>query len=67
MKHGNRAELNTKIASTDLNTQTLHKFLYGNKSYQKTFDKNLKKKIANTYKFPKHDINKFTLLLQEVV
>ena len=31
------------------------------------FDENLKKRLANTYKFSKHDINKFILLLQKGV
>ena len=31
------------------------------------FDENLKKRLFNTYKFPKHDINKFISLLQKGV
>ena len=37
--------------------------LYCNEIYQKTFDENVKKRFANTYKFANHDINKFILLL----
>ena len=39
---------------------------YTNKSYQKKFDKNVKKRFASTYKFSNHDINKFILLLAGV-
>ena len=31
------------------------------------FDKKLKKRFANTYKFASHDVNKFILLLQKGV
>ena len=34
-----------------------YKYLYCNKSYQKKFDENLKKRFANTYKFSNYDIN----------
>ena len=34
-----------------------------NTNYQKKFDKILKKRLANTCKFSKHDINKLILLL----
>ena len=37
--------------------------MYCNEIYQKTFDENVKKRFANTYKFANHDINKFILLL----
>ena len=36
-----------------------YKYLCRNKRYQNTFDENLKKQFANTYKFSNHDINKF--------
>ena len=38
-----------------------------NNNYQKRFDENLGKRYANTYKFSKHDINKFFSLLQKGV
>ena len=40
---------------------------YTNKSYQKKFDENVKKRFASTYKFSNHDINKLLhiLLLQK--
>ena len=41
------------------------KFLCCNKSYQHTFDKKLKKRIFDKYKFSNHDHNKFILLLQK--
>ena len=31
------------------------------------FDKNLKKRLFNTYKFSNHDVNKFILLLRKGV
>ena len=34
---------------------------------EKRFDKNLKKKFANTFKFASQDINKFNFLLQKGV
>ena len=46
--------------------------MYCNKNYQKKkkkkkkIDENLKKQIFNAYKFSKHDINKFMLLLEKV-
>ena len=36
-------------------------------SYQRKFDKNLKERFFNTYKFSNHDNNKFILLLQKGV
>ena len=38
------------------------KCLCCNKNYQKMFDKKLKKRFDNIYKFSNHDINKFLLL-----
>ena len=38
-----------------------------NKSYQRKFDKKLKERFFNTYKFSNHDNNKFILLLQKGV
>ena len=49
------------------NNSIEYKCLCCNKNYQKTFDKNVKKRFANTYKFPNHDIKKFILLLQKGV
>ena len=34
-----------------------------NRSYQKKFDEDLRKQSANIYRFWKHDVNKFILLL----
>ena len=39
-----------------------YKCLCCKKNYQKKFDKNFRKRFFNTYKFSKHDINKFVLL-----
>ena len=36
-------------------------------SYQRKFDKNLKERFFNTYKFSNHDNNKFILLLRKGV
>ena len=44
-----------------------HKCLFCNKIYQKSFDKNLKTRVINRYKFPNHDMSKFILLLRKVV
>ena len=41
------------------------KFLCCNRTYQKTFDGNLKKRYFNTYTFSSRDINKFILLLRK--
>ena len=38
-----------------------------NENYQKAFDENFKKRFANTYNFPNHDISKFFLLLRKGV
>ena len=35
------------------------------KNYQKKFDENFKKRLFNTYKLSKHDINKIVLLLRK--
>ena len=40
-----------------------YKCLCCNKNYQHKFDKKLKEKFLNTYKFSNHDKNKFILLL----
>ena len=42
-----------------------YKFLCCNKNYPKRFDENLKKKFVNTYRFSKHDINKFIFYLRK--
>ena len=67
-------ELNTKIVSAVLNTQMLkYTYVYAvteiTKKSLKSFKKaqNLKKQFANTYKFSKHDINKFISLLPKSV
>ena len=44
-----------------------YKCLSWNKNYPKIFDKNLKKRSANTYKLANHDIKKFILLLSKGV
>ena len=44
-----------------------YKYLYCNKNYQHEFDKKLKGRFFNTYKFSNHSNNKFILLLQKVV
>ena len=44
-----------------------YKYLSCNWNYQKKFDRNLKKRSLNTYKFSNHDINKFTLFLRKNV
>ena len=41
-----------------------YKCLCCNKNYQQKFDERLKERFLNTYKFSKHDNNKFILLLQ---
>ena len=68
MKNVKIEELNTNIGSSFLNTQTLkmikHKSLFCSKNYQKKFDKNLKKRFFNTYKFSNNYINKFIFLLR---
>ena len=56
-------ELNINITTAFLNTQTL----CCNENYEKIFNKNLKKQFFNTYKFSKHDNNKFILLLRKGV
>ena len=38
------------------------KYLYCNDNSRNNFDKNFKKKFANTYKFSNHGIDKFILL-----
>ena len=38
-----------------------------NKNYQHKFEKNLKRRFFNAYKFSNNDKNKFILLLQKVV
>ena len=71
-------ELNSLIVSAFSNTHMLYKedlteykCLCCNNNYQKKnfkkFDKNLKKRFFNTYKFYNHDINKFTSLLRKGV
>ena len=65
MKH---VELNTKIVSVFLNTETLKMIkkwecLYCNKNSKKNLDENLKKPFINIYIFSNHDIHKFMLLL----
>ena len=42
---------------------TKYKCLSCNKSYQRKFNKKLKERLFNTYKFSNHDNNKFTLSL----
>ena len=44
-----------------------YKCSYCNKSYQRNFDKKLKERFFNTYKFSDHDNNKFILLLRKGV
>ena len=44
-----------------------YKWLCCNKSYQRKFDKNLKERFCNTYKFSNHKNNKFVLFLQKGV
>ena len=39
-----------------------YNYLCCNKSYEKRFDENLKKRFFNIHKFSKHDINKYILL-----
>ena len=76
VKNVKRVELNKRIASVALNTQTLkmintiqmfmsqlHECLCCNRNYKKKIDENLKKRSATTYKFSNHNINKFILLL----
>ena len=42
-----------------------YKCLHCNKNYQNKFDKKLKERFFNTYKFSNHDNNKFILLSQK--
>ena len=44
-----------------------YKCLCSNKNYQQKFDKKLKERFFNTYKFSNHDSNKFILLLRKGV
>ena len=44
-----------------------YKSLCYNKNYQQKFDEKLKGRFFNTYKFSKHNSNKFVLLLQKTV
>ena len=44
-----------------------YKCLCCNKNYQHKFDKKLKERFVNTYKFFNHNNNKFNLLLQKSV
>ena len=44
-----------------------YKSLFCKKSYQKKFDENLKKRVANTYKFFNHGVNKFMFYCCEKV
>ena len=46
---------------------TEYKCLWCNKNYQQNFDEKLKERFFNTYKFFKHDNNKFILLLHKGV
>ena len=44
-----------------------YKFLSCNKDYSNKFDKELRKKLKNTFKFYNNDINKFILLIRNYV
>ena len=44
-----------------------HKFLCCNNKNQQNFDEKLNERLLNTYKYSKHDNNKFILLLQKGV
>ena len=65
--------LNTTIVIAIFNIKALkndlieYKCFCSNKNYQKMFHEKLKKQFVNTYKFSNHDVNKFILLVQEVV
>ena len=68
INHVKYVRSNTNIVNNTLNTQTLHvEWLCCNKNYQKTFDENLKRCFANTYKFSHHDTNRIILLLLKKV
>ena len=44
-----------------------YKWLVCNKNYQTKFDKKLKERFFNTYKFSNHDNNKFILILWFII
>ena len=69
MKH---VELNTKIVSVFLNTETLKMvkkmvMFILQQELKKNVDENLKKPFINVYIFSNHNIHKFMLLLQKGV
>ena len=70
IKNVKLVELNISIATVFLNMQTLKMInkmqifdLNKNKNCQIKLDEKLKERFFNTYKFSKHDNNKFILLL----
>ena len=66
-------ELNAKIVSPELNTETLkdnlmlYKSLCCYRSCQKRFDEDLRKRFANRYKFSNDGFDKFILLSKKCV
>ena len=66
IKNVKHVELNMKIASAVLNTQTLKMILWNTdvNVVITIIKKSLKKRFSNTYKFPNHGINTFILLLK---
>ena len=59
-------ELNTKSVNIQDNL-ILCKCLCWDRNYQKTFDKKLKKRFENIYKFFNYYVNKFIMLLRKGV
>ena len=64
MKYKNYGEFFFEYANIKINLME-YKCLCFNQIYWKAFDENLKKRFANTYKFAKHVIDKFILLLRK--
>ena len=65
IKNVKHVELNTKITVLNAHVKDdliLHKCLCCNRNYQTKFDTDLKKQFLNTYKFCKHNINKFIFM-----
>ena len=72
MKNVKFDELNKSIVNLFLNTQ-ISKMIYQNTNVyvvtkiMNKFDEKLKERLFNAYKFPKHNNNKFILLLRKGV
>ena len=52
-----------KMIQQNINACVITRISKKKKKKKNRFDENVKKRFANTYKFSRHDINKFVLLL----